>query len=368
MVELQDLIEQLTDENIIDIMQKLGADRYIPKEKEIIFPTICHNEGADSASMKLYYYKENKLFHCYTDCSKTYNIYSLIEQVWSLRGYNKVKSYNDKKSENDFCFYDIVKFLLEFVQGVETVDKKIVRYKSEKDRYKVKQRLIDLPVYSAGILDSFECAPSTEWLEEGISEEAMREFNIRYSISRNKIIIPHYNMEGQLIGIRGRALNTDEVNKFGKYMPVEIEGKWYAHPLSQNLYGLNLAKDNIQRLKKVVLFEGEKSCLKYYDFFGKDKNIAVAVCGSALNKAQIDLLIKNFDIEEIILAFDKEFEDWKSGNKYFEKLYGLCQKYSNYANFSFIYDNQGLLELKDSPVDKGIDTYIKLFEGRVRVK
>ena len=55
------------------------------------------------------------------------------------------------------------------------------------------------------------------------------------------------NVNHQLIGIRGRALNQDEVDVFGKYMPLEIENKWYAHPLSQNLYGLDLAKFNIQK-------------------------------------------------------------------------------------------------------------------------
>ena len=58
----------------------------------------------------------------------------------------------------------------------------------------------------------------------------MDKFNIRYSISQNKIIIPHYNVNGELVGIRGRALNTQDIEQFGKYMPVQIENKWYSHP------------------------------------------------------------------------------------------------------------------------------------------
>lgn len=368
MVDLQELINQLTEQDIIDIMETLGADRYQDKDNEIIFPTICHNEASEDASMKLYYYKDSKIFHCYTDCSSSFNVYTLIEKVWTTRGYNKVKNHQEKKNKNDFCFFDIVQFLLDYTNGISSVEKDLVKYKSEKNRYKVKKRLIDLPVYSDKILDSFECAPTVEWLEEGISVEAMKYYNIRYSISRNKIIIPHYNINGELVGIRGRALNTEEVEKFGKYMPLEVEGQWYSHQLSQNLYGLNLVKDNIRRLKKVVLFEGEKSPLKYYDAFGENNNIAVAVCGSALNKAQINLLMKNFDLDEIIVAFDKENYDRESDEKYFNKLYNLCQKYNNYVNFSFIYDRKGLLDLKDSPIDKGIEIYKKLYEGRVRVK
>ena len=80
----------------------------------------------------------------------------------------------------------------------------------------------------------------------------MEKFNIRYSISQNKIIIPHYNINGKLIGIRGRALNQEEIEAGCKYMPVKIEGKFYAHPLSLNLYGLDRNRQDI--LKSTTLF------------------------------------------------------------------------------------------------------------------
>ena len=78
----------------------------------------------------------------------------------------------------------------------------------------------------------------------------MDKFNIRYSTTQNKIIIPHYNADGQLVGIRGRALNEWEVENVGKYMPVQIEGKWYSHPLSLNLYGLNFNKEDIKKFER----------------------------------------------------------------------------------------------------------------------
>lgn len=88
-----------------------------------------------------------------------------------------------------------------------------------------------------------------EWLDEGISEESLRLYNIRYCISQNKIIIPHYNKNGELIGIRGRALNDEDI-EIGKYMPITIERHCYAHSLGYNLYGLNLVKDNLKNIKR----------------------------------------------------------------------------------------------------------------------
>lgn len=371
MVDLSKLLNDLTDEDIINIVLSLGADRYQEQDDAIIFPTICHNEAAEDASMKLYYYKENKKFHCYTDCSANFNLYGLIEKVWTLQGGNLVENKESKKEKGDFCFFDTVKYVMDSSNvAVDFNENKKNRYISERQKYKRKQRVIKLTSYPNTVLDIFDKVYPIEWLNEGITKESMDAYEIRYSISRNKIIIPHFDINWLLIGIRGRALEKEEIEAFGKYMPIEIENKWYAHPLSQNLYGLNLAKDNIFRKSKVIIFEGEKSCLHYYGFFGKENNIAVACCGSSINKAQIDLLLRTCMPSEIIIAFDKEFEkpNGADGEKYFNKLYSMCEKYKNYANFSFIFDRDNLLDLKDSPVDKGLDIFKKLYESRVIVK
>lgn len=84
-IDLKKLQFSLTSEQIINLVQALGADRYIEKSDLIIFPTICHNEDVSDASMKLYYYKNDHRFHCYTECSDTFNIYELINRVFSLK-------------------------------------------------------------------------------------------------------------------------------------------------------------------------------------------------------------------------------------------------------------------------------------------
>ena len=56
MSELNELMENLTSEDIIDIMGKLGADEFQKTNDAIIFPTVCHHQNAEDGSMKLYYY------------------------------------------------------------------------------------------------------------------------------------------------------------------------------------------------------------------------------------------------------------------------------------------------------------------------
>ena len=55
------------------------------------------------------------------------------------------------------------------------------------------------------------------------------------------------------------------------------------------------------------------------------------------------------------MCFDKE--ELPGEDKYFNKLYSICERYKNYCNFSFVYDRENLLELKDSPSDKGEEVF-----------
>jgi hypothetical protein len=192
----------------------------------------------------------------------------------------------------------------------------------------------------------------------------MEKFNIRYSAPQNKIIIPHYNPDGELVGIRGRALNEWEVENVGKYMPIQIEGKWYSHPLSLNLYGLNWTKDNIKRTGTCFLVEAEKSVLQMESW--DLPNCAAAVCGSQFNKHALKLLMQTARPREVVICFDKE--EKPGSEDYFYKLWNIGKKYQNYCDFSFIYDRENLLELKDSPTDHGADVFWKLYKRRVKVR
>ena len=77
-------------------------------------------------------------------------------------------------------------------------------------------------------------------------------------------------------------------------------------------------------------------------------------------------MLKYCKPQEIVICFDKEEKEGEE--TYFNKLWNMCKKYTQYANFSFIYDRLGLIELKDSPTDKGETIFKQLLEKRVRVK
>lgn len=342
----QSIVENLRDEDVFRLLEQLGAEP-VDKGTHFVCKTICHNEDPSEASEKLYYYKNTHLFMCYTECGGQ-NIFKFLKNYYDARD----------------MVYDWHKDILQVILNCSvSVNSPSNTYKSKRNEY-LKQEVKELPTFSNGILEMFPKYYPYEWLSDGITPAAMDKYNIRYSNIWNKIIIPHFNVNGQLVGIRGRALNPQEAEEFGKYVPIQIEGKWYSHPLSLNLYGLDKNKEWIKKTGKAFLFEAEKSVLQLENF--SIPNCGVATCGSNLNKYQIKLLMKECAPKEIIICYDNE-EEGNSG-KYFNKLYKMCKKYSNYANMSFIYDRKGLSKMKDSPSDNGQEIFEKLLEERVRVR
>lgn len=346
----EELLENLDEDKIKQLLDKLDIP-WQDKGNHLICKTACHNTDLEAASWKLYYYKNNKFFYCYSSCQGM-SIFKFLKHYYETR-------------QIEYDWYQDIYEVVRDCSNFKGVDGFVVeKYKSLRDRYEIKRKEKELPQYMSHVLDCFVQTYPPEWLDDGISKETMDRFNISYSISQNKIIIPHYDIIGRLVGIRGRALNEWEVENVGKYAPIQVEGVWYKHPLSMNLYGLDRTYKNIRTQGICYLFESEKSVMQMDGF--SIPNCSAAVCGSNFNKYQLNILMKFCAPSEIVICFDKEEKPGE--DKYFNKLHDICKKYSHYAQFSFIYDREGLLGMKDSPTDRGEEVFKKLLEKRVRVQ
>lgn len=351
MIDYKAIIENLDNDSVIKLMSRLGADHWREEENCIVFPTICHNCSADEASMKLYFYKNSKQFVCYTQCGQSMSIFNFLKQYYEVRGVD----------------YDWARDILQVIQDCSKFravdDFAPPQYDRLREKFGRINREVPLPRYDEKVLEVFEHYYAPEWLNDGISPAAMDKFGILFSVPQNKIVIPHRDINGNLVGIRGRALDPWEVENLGKYMPMQIEQTWYKHPLSMNLYGLYENHTNIAREGICYLFEGEKSVL-LAENLGRS-NCALAVCGSSFNKFQLNLVMRHCHPREIVLCFDNEEKAHQQ--TYFNKLWQICQKYKNYCNFSFVYDRESLLAPKQSPIDNGKAIFDKLIERRVVV-
>ena len=324
----------------------------------IVSKTICHG----GHSHKLYYYDNTKLFKCYTDCLDSFDIFELIIKI-------------NKLNNIDYSLPQAIRFITNYYGiVVETEnsenqenlqDWQILNKYDRSSSQEKEEKIVEMKFYDDKILQYLPHPRILNWEKEGITREVMEECGICYDPSYQGIVIPHYNIDGKLVGIRERTLIKENENN-GKYKPAILNYKQYNHPLGFNLYNLNNSKENIKKIKKVFVFEGEKSCLLYRSYFGGDADISVAVCGSNLINYQVQLLL-SLGVEEICIAFDKQFQEigddeWKRWTK---KLKELNRKYSPLVQISFLFDKMNLLGYKDSPIDRGPEIFMQLFKERI---
>lgn len=378
MIKTEDLLDKITEDVVIDIMKENGSDLYNTtidngsQQKCLWFRTICHG----GHSHKLCYFTGTKDFFCYTSCGRMtfFNFIKEIKNAKDSEFYEKVVLYIAKKTGinkeqrriglGSKVSKHAIKDLRDIKEAIaikESQSKQITEIKS---------------FYSENILNYFEKDVFHEaWVNEGISIETMKKYGISWYELKNSIIIPHYNVDNKLVGIRRRSFREEDSKN--KYMPLFIEGRLYDHPLALNLYGLNQNLEAIKRQKKAIIVEGEKSVLLGDTFYG-DSNIIVATCGFNISEWQINTICKYAD--EVYIGFDKDFdvlkereyrenpEVYKDFIKYKQRLKSLGSKFAGKCRVKLIKDNKNLLDIKDSPLDKGKDTFERLLKMAKVVK
>lgn len=332
----------MTLDKILDYLKTLiDEERIVEKKDYFILPTICHNLDPDSAQHKLYLYKNEDttpLFHCYTECSETFNIYQFVQKYFNLRGENL--SYRDAFKK---------------VNGIDYTPKVSIDIKEVKYDDKFSNPLsIRLDEYNDFLLDLFFLNELHPWHMEGIDLRILDKFRSGYSKSFQAVSIPHYDWRGRLIGIRVRNYDPLKEKNF-KYMPLNINDLFHSHPLSLNLYGIFENQNNIKKAKKVYLFEAEKSVLQYEQMF--DNNIALATCGKNISKWQMDMLVHFLGVSEVIIGFDKEYDSYSEAFEYVKGIEKQVQYLSHFAKVGILIDDKNLLSKKDSPVDGTYKTF-----------
>lgn len=353
----QELKNKLSDDDIRTLLvDYMGANISYENDDMWISNTICHH----GKKQKLYYYKESKSFHCYTECGQLDIIGVVMKfKEYEQEEFQKAINWICIKLNIDNCEYGFGKQEQisdwEFIRGYKKNTKKEIKVKP-------------LIPYDESILKIFQKFYTQEWINDGISIETMRKYNILYSVWQQKIIIPHYDISNRLIGIRNRSLLEYDIELFGKYSPFKIGTKFYNHPLGQNLFGLNHNMNAIQKKRKIMLVEAEKSVLQTDTMFGKD-NFTVALCGSNLSEYQRGLIFM-LGVREVIIALDKQYEtldsdECKKWAKHIKT--NLIDKLSAYFIVTVLWDTNDLLEYKDSPTDKGKDVLLKLMDNKIYV-
>ena len=155
-----------------------------------------------------------------------------------------------------------------------------------------------LPTYPESILDKYSGRYNTQFLNDGISFETQKKFNIGIDLDTYRITVPQYTSQGELCGIMGRSLDKDCPHE-SRWLPI------IACQRSLTLYGYHQNYAHIAKKDMCIVFESEKAVCQL-DSFGC--NLGLATCGCHLSTHQ-SKLIKSLGPKRIILAYDEGIKE-----------------------------------------------------------
>lgn len=356
-MKAKELLQQLTLDNYESILYALGVKSIKKTPAYWVTQTICHNIDSNNASDKLYLYLNTMSFFCFTECQKSRDIIDLIADRWTLL--NK-----------QFSFCDILHYICDICDipcqnntnqriGQPEWKKRIKRYDSTKNSLYLGKR------YDKSILRYLVPYYREEFLSDGISQETMEKFGIAYYPPNAQITIPVYDVDGDLVGIHCRNLRQYELDRGRKYIPLKtVGGLDYRFKSHEVLYGFNMNRPIIEKKKQIQLFESPKAVLQM-DTMYDNLNTSVAMFGMNLGKQRRDEILKA-NVEEVIIGIDKDYEteDSKEFESYIERVKKIAKLFKGYARCSVLYDGNNLLGYKESPTDRGKETYELLYKQR----
>ena len=185
---------------------------------------------------------------------------------------------------------------------------------------------------SPKILTYYKPYVNDMFLKDHISYETQKEFGIGYDECTNRITIPIYSEIGDLVGVKGRLFKEELDENDIKYIYLEPTSR------SRILFGLNKTINYIKREQKVFVVEAEKGVMQGFSY--GTCNI-VGTGGKELSATQIEMLTRLG--VDIIFAFDKDVTK--------SEIEELANKFLDGVPIYYIYDEDNILDEKESPTD-----------------
>lgn len=209
-------------------------------------------------------------------------------------------------------------------------------------------------------INKYSKEPIKEWIKEGIQQEIMDYYDVRYDKNGNRIVFPIRDIDGNIICIKGRTL-------YPNYKDLGMSKYIYYQKIISNdfLFGLHKNFSNIKKKREVIVFEGCKAVM-LAEGYGYDNVVSLET--DSINEYQMRILLQLK--VDVVLCLDKGIKITtkkviNNKNKDFTYInIGLLPKMTNVY---VVEDKYNLLPDKASPVDLGKETWDKLYESRYKV-
>jgi DNA primase len=194
-----------------------------------------------------------------------------------------------------------------------------------------------------------------EWLDENIRQDELDLFEIRLDDRSNRIVYPVYDINNNLINIKGRTRFTNfkkmGIYKYINYFPVGT---------IDYFQGTNITLPYIKQTGEIKVFESIKSVMKLYGHNIRDSASAEK---HTLTDEQIKWLIKTR--LNVVLCYDS---DVSYQEKEVQRNINILKRFTNVYIIEDKYKLLGGEEAKNSPIDISIDIWNQLYANKRKIK
>ena len=299
------------EDKLIELLEHLGCINIHKRTKDEFRCGYEEGSNPTGVSIKL----NNNLSYTYYSKSESGDIFRLIR---SKKGY----------TENEFG--KSFKYLCDFL-NLKGDFKKIEKPKifgglfEQFNKQSENNLSYEVKTYPITTLGRYELLGNDLFLKDGIDLTTQQKFCIGYDWNSNRIIIPEFSFEGELIGITGRY-NGQDYEEWGepKYYPIiEFKKSLTLYGYSQNYY--ELCNQNI------FLVESQKSIMK---MDSKGKHNFLALGGKALSDIQIKY-IQNLNPKSVIVSLDSDATEEEA-----KELCNMLKPKSSFLRYKvgYVYD------------------------------
>ncbi len=323
----EEFIQQLIEK--VDLLEYISQYVELKKKGKYYFG-LCPLHTEDSASFSVS--EINQTWKCY-GCDRSGNIITFIMEYHKLsfpKAIEYLSNYTGLEQGEIKPTPATIKFLKQFNK-------------------KKKQEKIEHIILPENIMNKYSKEPILEWIWEGIDQEVMDKYQVRYDKSANRIVFPIWDNDGNIINIKARTL-------FNNYKELGIRKYIYYYELGCNdfLYPLHFKRDVIKQTGEVKIFEGAKSIWKCEGWGILD---CLSLETSNINEFQIKQLLELK--ADLIFCLDKGIDI----NKLKDKINVLTK----FTNVYLVLDTKGLLDNKDAPCDKTKEIFLELYRNKIKL-
>ncbi len=209
---------------------------------------------------------------------------------------------------------------------------KILKMIDDMNSNSLEEKEKPLKPISERILSYYKEYVNDLFYEDNIDYSTQKEFEIGFDEESNRYTIPIRSEIGDLVGVKGRYFDRKVPEGENKYIYLEPCAK------SKILYGLYKTAEYAKNKNCIYVLEAEKSVLQLWNYGYRN---STSTGGKELSQYQIDMIVRLG--VDIILAMDKDVKK--------DEIEQIANRFPNGVPIYYIYDEDEILEEKESPSD-----------------